>query len=133
MGAEGQEGWGPQVSRPETLLGRKSRGLLQVIVFRVTSWALEGSLSYADRKGMVSEEIRGKGDAPRIQTASAARQYHLSTSSVAGLLKQSWNPPILCHSLEMMLFSQEEQGRERRQTCIKSAVSVNEPDLTFLL
>ena len=81
----------------------------------------------------VSEEIRGKGDAPRIQTASAARQYHLSTSSVAGLLKQSWNPPILCHSLEMMLFSQEEQGRERRQTCIKSAVSVNDPDLTFLL
>ena len=76
MGAEGQEGWGPQVSRPEMLLGRKSRGLLQVIVFRVTSWALEGSLSYADRKGMVSEEIRGKGDAPRIQTASAARQYH---------------------------------------------------------
>ena len=37
------------------------------------------------------------------------------------------------YSLEMMLFSQEEQGRERRQTCIKSAVSVNDPDLTFLL
>ena len=44
MGAEGQAGWGPQVSRPETLLGRQSHGLLQVIVFRVTSWALEGSL-----------------------------------------------------------------------------------------
>lgn len=106
MGAERQAGWGPQVSRQETLLGRKSLGLRQVIVFWVTSWSLEGSLSYASRKGMVYEEIRVKGDAPGIQTARAAYQYHLSTSSVAGLLKQSWNPPILCHSLEMMLLSQ---------------------------
>ena len=106
MGAERQAGWGPQVSRQETLLGRKSLGLHQVIVFWVTSWALEGSLRYANRKGTDYLEIRGKGDAPGIQTGRAARQDHLSTSSVAGLLKQSWNPPILCHSLEMMLLPQ---------------------------
>ena len=90
--------WGPQVSRQERLL----LGLLQVIVFWVTSL----SLRYASRRGMVYEEIRGTGDAPGIQTASAARQYHLSTSSAAGLPKHRWKPPILCHSLEMMFLSQ---------------------------
>lgn len=94
--------WGPQVSRQGRLLGRKSLSLLQVIVFWVTSL----SLRYASRRGTVYEEIRGTGDAPGIQTASTARQYHLSTSSPAGLPKHRWKPPILCHSLEMMVLSQ---------------------------
>lgn len=53
---------------------------------------------------VVYEEVGGNGDALGMQTANAAHQHHLSTSSVAGLLKESKSPFILCHSLKTRCY-----------------------------